>query len=123
MSHARVQRWGTAGLALVVGWAARAGGLPDLAISLGTRNEGAGIRITNEGSDYANNFTLTREVATATRAYGTFCGFEPASGVDATGNVARIHNAAASGARQLHVYTDNVLGDAPLPTGTSTATG
>lgn len=74
---------------------------------------GAGIRITNEGSDYANNFTLTREVATATRAYGTFCGFEPASGVDATGNVARIYNAAASGARQLHCYTDNILGGDP----------
>ena len=74
---------------------------------------GAGIRITNEGSDYANNFTLTREVATATRAYGTFCGFEPASGVDATGNVARIYNATASGARQLHCYTSNVLGGDP----------
>jgi hypothetical protein len=74
---------------------------------------GAGIRITNEGSDYANNFTLTREVATATRAYGTFCGFEPASGVDATGNVARVYNASASGARQLHCYTSNVLGGDP----------
>lgn len=74
---------------------------------------GAGIRITNEGSDCSRNFTLTREVATATRAYGTFCGFEPASGVDATGNVARIYNATASGARQLHCYTDNVLGGDP----------
>lgn len=73
----------------------------------------AGIRITNEGSDYAHNFTLTREVATATRLYGTFCGFEPASGVTASGNVARIYNASASGARQLHCYNNNVVGGAP----------
>jgi len=71
---------------------------------------GAGVRITNEGSDYANNFALTREVATATRLYGTFCGFEPASKVDAKGVVARIYNATASGARQLHDYTPNTLG-------------
>ncbi len=68
----------------------------------------AGIRITNEGSDYSHNFTLTREVATATRLYGTFCGFEPAGGVTPEGNVARIYNASASGARQLHCYADNV---------------
>lgn len=70
---------------------------------------GAGVRITNEGSDYAANFTITREVATATRHYRTFSGFEPASGVNATGVVARIYNATASGARQLHYYTNNVL--------------
>ncbi|MBI5821418.1 MAG: beta-galactosidase [Verrucomicrobia bacterium] len=73
---------------------------------------GAGVRITNEGSDYAANFTITREVATATRHYRTFCGFEPASGVNATGVVARIYNATASGARQLHYYTNNVLDNA-----------
>lgn len=74
---------------------------------------GAGIRITNEGSDYTQNFRLTREVATATRLYGTFCGFEPASGVTPTGVVARIYNATASGARQLHFYIPNVLGHDP----------
>lgn len=71
---------------------------------------GIGIRITNEDSDYAANFTRTRKVATATRAYGTFCGFEPAAGVDASGNVARIYNASVSGARQLHAYANNILG-------------
>ena len=74
---------------------------------------GAGLRITNEGSDYTHNFQLTREVATATRLYRTFCGFEPASGVTAAGNVARIYNATASGAHQLHCYINNVLGDDP----------
>ncbi|OGV69524.1 MAG: hypothetical protein A3K19_27880 [Lentisphaerae bacterium RIFOXYB12_FULL_65_16] len=70
---------------------------------------GAGIRITNEGSNYTSNFTFTREVATATRLYKTFCGFEPASSVDASGITARIFNATASGARQLHDYGDNPL--------------
>jgi len=70
---------------------------------------GAGVRITNEASDYAANFARTREVATATRHYRTFCGFEPAGAVNATGVVARIYNATASGARQLHCYTNNIL--------------
>jgi hypothetical protein len=70
---------------------------------------GAGIRITNEGSDYARNFTVTREVATATQLYGTFCGFEPASQVNEKGVVARIYNALASGARQFHDYTPNLM--------------
>jgi len=70
---------------------------------------GAGIRITNEGSNYAHNFTHTREVATATRFYGTFAGFEPAGPVDPVGVSARIYNAVASAARQLHYYHPNVL--------------
>ncbi len=69
----------------------------------------AGIRITNEASDFAANFTVTREVSTATRLYGTFAGFEPAGRVDPQGVVARIFNAVASGARQLHYYTPNIL--------------
>jgi hypothetical protein len=75
---------------------------------------GAGVRITNEGSDYATNFTLTREVASATRFYHTFCGFEPASSVDAVGVIARIYNATGSGARQLHDYAPNILGQNSL---------
>ncbi len=70
---------------------------------------GAGIRITNEASDLAANFTVTREVATATRLYGTFAGFEPAGRVDARGVVARVFNATASGVRQLHYYKPNVF--------------
>ena len=70
---------------------------------------GAGIRITNEASDLAANFTVTREAATATAVYGTFAGFEPAGKVDAHGVVARIYNAAASGVRQLHYYHPNIL--------------
>lgn len=70
---------------------------------------GAGIRITNEGSSYPHNFVVTREVATATRLYGTFAGFEPAGRVDEDGVVARIYNATASGILQLHYYQPNIL--------------
>jgi hypothetical protein len=73
---------------------------------------GAGIRITNEASDYALNFAITRWVAAACRHYGTFFGYEPAGNVDAGGLVARIYNATCSGAKQLHHYPPNVL-DAP----------
>lgn len=71
----------------------------------------ARIRITNEGSNYAQNFVITREVATAARAFGLDFGFEPASHVSADGNVARIYNATASGAIQLHCYHGNILPD------------
>lgn len=70
---------------------------------------GAGIRITNEGSDYTTNFLITRLVAAASRHYGCFFGFEPASSVDWRGVAARIYNAAASGARQLFEYAGNLL--------------
>ncbi len=70
---------------------------------------GAGIRITNEASSYPHNFVITREVATATRLYGTFAGFEPAGRVNEDGVVARIYNATASGILQLHYYQPNLL--------------
>ena len=70
---------------------------------------GAGVRITNEGSDYVQNLMLTRLVATAGRHHGAFYGFEPAARVDATGVAARQFNAISSGARQLHEYQGNIL--------------
>jgi len=69
-----------------------------------------GVRITNEGSDFAANSAITRWVSSACRFYGTYFGFEPASGVDDKGIVARIFNATSSGAKQLHHYSDNILG-------------
>ena len=73
----------------------------------------AGVRITNESSDYAANFSLTRWVASAGRQYGAYFSFEPASGVDANGIVARVYNATASGARGLHYYFDNLFSAEP----------
>lgn len=70
-----------------------------------------GLRITNEHNDYAANFTLTREVVTATRHYGTYAGLEPAGNVSPIGLIARIYNAVASGARELHDYAENFTTD------------
>ena len=64
----------------------------------------AGIRITNEGSDYAMNFVLTRLVASSCRFYGVPFGFEPAGPVDERGVVARIYNATVSGTDHLFEY-------------------
>ena len=91
-------------------------GEPDLGADFSAQaqaiqSNAARIRITNEGSGYSRNFAVTREVATAARAFGLDFGFEPASHVSADGNVARIYNATASGAIQLHCYQGNVLAD------------
>lgn len=69
----------------------------------------AGVRITNEGSDYALNFSITRWVASASRLYGAYFAFEPAGFVDEHGVVARIYNVTASDAGQLHTYWGNVF--------------
>lgn len=69
----------------------------------------AGVRITNEASDYAANFAITRWVASAGKHYGAYFGFEPAGAEDEKGIAARIYNATASGANQLHDYNPNVV--------------
>ena len=73
---------------------------------------GAGVRITNEASNYPANFVITRWVAAAGRHYGAYFGFEPAGSEDEKGIVARIYNATASGANQLHDYNANVISSA-----------
>ena len=68
-----------------------------------------GVRITNESSDYALNFAVTRWVASAGRQYGAYYSFEPAGTVNpAPGVVARVYNAAASGVHGLHWYWPNL---------------
>jgi len=68
-----------------------------------------GVRITNEASNYADNFALTRWVASAGKLYGAYYGFEPAGQEDAKGVVNRIYGATASGCAQLHDYAPNLL--------------
>jgi len=65
---------------------------------------GAGMRITNEASDYATNFHITRQIGSACGLYGTYFGYEPAGAVDDNGIVARVYNAVASGAWELFHY-------------------
>lgn len=72
---------------------------------------GAGVRITNEGSDYRHNFSLTRWVASASRQYGGYFSFEPAGPVNPDGVIGRIYNATASGAQRLHYYYPNIFSD------------
>ena len=72
---------------------------------------GAGMRITNEASDYSMNFLLTRVIGSAARQYGTYFGYEPAGAVDNNGIVARIYNSVASGAWELFHYDNPPQGD------------
>lgn len=72
---------------------------------------GAGMRITNEASDYGTNFFLTRIIGSACRHYGTYFGYEPAGAVDTNGIVARIYNSVASGAWELFHYDNPPLED------------
>lgn len=72
---------------------------------------GAGMRITNEASDYAKNFYLTRIIGTACHHYKTYFGYEPAGTVDTHGIVARIYNAVASGAWEIFHYDNPPQGE------------
>ncbi len=72
---------------------------------------GGGVRITNEASNYTGNFVVTNWVATAGTHYGAYFSFEPAGQVTERGVVCRVYNAAATGAKSLHYYSGNILGN------------
>lgn len=62
----------------------------------------AGIRITNQGDDFAFSYALTRLVAASCRNYGTYFSTEPA-GYDSQGAIAgRMFNAVSSGAKGIY---------------------
>ena len=69
----------------------------------------AGVRITDRGSDYAQNFAVTRLAAAAGRHYGAYCAFEAARDVTPKGIAARVYNASTSGARGFHTYGSDIL--------------
>ncbi|MHB1462329.1 MAG: family 14 glycosylhydrolase [Armatimonadota bacterium] len=65
----------------------------------------AGIRITNESSDYSLNIAMTRWISTAARSYGAWLGMEPASLQIQYDSIAqRVFNVRTSGARELFCY-------------------
>lgn len=68
-----------------------------------------GVRITNEGSDFRGNYSLTHWVASAGRQYGAYFSFEPAGEVNENGVIARIYNASVAGAKGLHYYYPNLF--------------
>ena len=92
------------------------GGQPELGADMSGQTKmvakhGAGIRITNEASDYGANFHLTRMIGSASLHYGTYFGYEPAGAVNENGIVARVYNAVASGAWELFHYDNPPRGD------------
>jgi hypothetical protein len=66
------------------------------------------LRLTNEGSVYADNFMATRQLTTAAKVYGLPSGLEPAGDVNAQGVAARIFGSAAAGCNHLHYYEGEV---------------
>jgi len=72
---------------------------------------GGGVRITNEASNYTMNFVITNWVASASNFYGGYFSFEPAGQVTERGVVCRVYNAAATGAKSLHYYAGNIIGN------------
>jgi len=72
----------------------------------------AGIRITNEATDYGQNFIYTHLVSSACKFYGTYFGYEPAGMVEANGIAGRNFNDTASGARHIHYYPNLVVDSA-----------
>ena len=67
-----------------------------------------GVRITNEATDYGQNFACTNWVTTASHLYGNQFGFEPAGMVMERGVPSRIYNAAASGVNEFMTYPQNI---------------
>ena len=67
-----------------------------------------GIRLTNEGDDFPDNFTVTRMASSAARFYGIPVGYEPGGFGSKRGVVARLFNAVTTGAVHLFYYLPNL---------------
>jgi len=67
-----------------------------------------GMRLTNEGEDFADNFTITRMASSAARFYGTPLGYEPGGFGSKRGVMARLFNAVTTGAVHLFYYLGNL---------------
>jgi hypothetical protein len=72
---------------------------------------GGGIRLTNEGDDFPDNFTITRMASSAARFYGIELGYEPGGYASKRGVMARLFNAVTNGAVHLFYYFDNLAGN------------
>lgn len=70
---------------------------------------GGGIRLTNEGNLFSENYTDTVHCASACRYYGAYMGLEPVGPVRSYGVTARIFGTAAYGNRQLFHYYGNLF--------------
>jgi hypothetical protein len=82
---------------------------------------GGGIRLTNEGNKFYDNFATTAYTWSACDHYGAYLGLEPVGPITEKGVTARIFGSAAYGNRQMFHYFGNLFdGQAnPLPAATS----
>lgn len=72
---------------------------------------GGGMRLTNEGDDYPDNFTITRMAASAARFYHIPVGYEPGGFGSKRGVMARLFNAITTDAVHLFYYLGNLTGN------------
>jgi len=93
----------------VGGWDAVLHGADFVRVTRDAAKRGVGIRVTNEGDNFAQNFGMTRLLSSATRFYGTRFGLEPANAATARGVVARLFGALVDGADHLFYYSSNLF--------------
>ena len=79
------------------------------------RNQG-GIRLTNEGNNFYDNYYLTAHMYSACRFYGAYMGLEPVGPMLPSGVTARTFGTIAYGNRQIFHYYGNLVRDGK-PTG------
>jgi len=70
---------------------------------------GGGIRLTNEGNKFYDNFSLTAYSQSACAHYGAYMGLEPVGPVTTSGVVTRIFGSSAYGNRQMFHYFENLF--------------
>lgn len=70
-----------------------------------------GIRLTNEGNRFYDNFFITAYCHSACEYYGAYMGLEPVGPMIDTGVVARIFGSAAYGNRQMFHYYGNLFAE------------
>jgi hypothetical protein len=70
-----------------------------------------GMRLTNEGDDFPDNFTITRMASSAARFYDIPLGYEPGGFGSKRGVMARLFNAVTTGGVHLFYYLSNLTGN------------
>jgi hypothetical protein len=70
---------------------------------------GCGIRLTNEGNKFYDNFFITAYTESACNLYGAYMGLEPVGPITDKGVVARIFGSADYGNRQMFHYFNNLF--------------
>jgi len=93
----------------VGGWDAVHNGTDSVRVTRDAAKRGVGVRVTNEGDNFAQNFGMTRLISSATRFYGARFALEPAGRATGRGVVARLFGALVSGADHLFYYAPNLF--------------